>query len=52
MTKKETGGRTYVEVKQLPEEQRMEEIARMLGGIKITDKTFDHAREMMKNMRK
>ena len=52
VTKKETGGRTYVEVKQLPEEQRMEEIARMLGGIKITDKTLDHAREMMRNMRK
>jgi len=52
VTKKETGGRTYVEVKQLPEAQRMEEIARMLGGIKITDKTLEHAREMLKNMRK
>jgi DNA repair protein RecN (Recombination protein N) len=52
VTKKETGGRTYVEVKQLPEEQRMEEIARMLGGIKITGKTLDHAREMLKNAAK
>jgi DNA repair protein RecN (Recombination protein N) len=52
VTKKETGGRTYVEVKQLPEEQRMEEIARMLGGIKITDKTLEHAREMLRNAHK
>lgn len=28
--------------------QRVEEIARMLGGIKITEKTLEHAREMLK----
>lgn len=32
----------------LSEEQRVEEIARMLGGIKITEKTLEHAREMLR----
>ena len=52
VTKKEMGGRTHVEVKQLTEAERMEEIARMLGGIKITSKTLDHAREMLRNAHK
>jgi DNA repair protein RecN (Recombination protein N) len=52
VAKKESAGRTHVEVKQLTEEERMEEIARMLGGIKITSKTLDHAREMLKNAHK
>ena len=30
-----------------PDEERLEELARMLGGIKITRKTLDHAREML-----
>ena len=52
VTKKESGGRTYVEVQRLSEEQRLEEVARMLGGLKITGKTIDHAREMLKNAEK
>ncbi len=52
VTKKEAGGRTCVEVKRLEDEQRPEEIARMLGGIKITGKTLDHAREMLRNAAK
>ena len=28
-------------------EQRVEEISRMLGGLKITGKTREHAREML-----
>ena len=52
VTKKETGGRTHAEVKQLTEEERVDEIARMLGGIKITGKTLDHAREMLRDARK
>jgi DNA repair protein RecN (Recombination protein N) len=47
--KKETGGRTGVEVRRLTPDERLEEIARMLGGIKITGRTLDHAREMLKN---
>jgi DNA repair protein RecN (Recombination protein N) len=52
VTKKESGGRTYVEVKRLSEEERLEEVARMLGGLKITGKTIDHAREMLKSAQK
>jgi DNA repair protein RecN (Recombination protein N) len=39
-------------VKRLEGEERLEEIARMLGGIKITGKTLDHAREMLKTAQK
>jgi len=42
------GGRTVVEVNHLQGENREQEIARMLGGVKITEKTLDHAREMLK----
>jgi DNA repair protein RecN (Recombination protein N) len=51
VTKKVSGGRTYVEVQRLSEEERLEEVARMLGGLKITGKTIDHAREMLRNAR-
>ena len=43
------GGRAFVEVSFLNERERLEEVARMLGGLKITEKTLDHAREMLKN---
>jgi len=52
VSKKESGGRTFVEVKELSDEERLEEIARMLGGVRITDKTLEHAREMLKNAKK
>ena len=52
IVKKESGGRTYVEVKRLSGEERLEEVARMLGGLKITGKTIDHAREMLKEAAK
>jgi DNA repair protein RecN (Recombination protein N) len=50
--KKESGGKTYVEVKRLSDEERLEEVARMLGGLKITGKTIDHAREMLKEAKR
>jgi len=40
-------GRTYTTIEELKENQRIEEIARMLGGMEITDKTRAHAREML-----
>lgn len=46
------GGRTIVECQRLKEKEREEEIARMLGGMKITEKTLAHAREMLKNAEK
>jgi DNA repair protein RecN (Recombination protein N) len=41
-------GRTTTTVKKLKEPERVEEVARMLGGLKITDKTRRHAEEMVK----
>jgi len=38
---------TISEIRELEEEQRIEELARMLGGIEITDQTLSHAREML-----
>ncbi|WP_455206079.1 DNA repair protein RecN [Kaarinaea lacus] len=38
---------TQTEVKPLNEEQRQNEIARMLGGLEITQQTLSHAKEMI-----
>ncbi|MBI5286401.1 MAG: DNA repair protein RecN [Deltaproteobacteria bacterium] len=43
------GERTYIKVKELKGEERVYEVSRMLGGMKITDKTMEHAREMLEN---
>lgn len=40
-------GETYTGINMLSEEERVGEIARMLGGTEITEKTLDHAREMI-----
>ena len=46
--RKQTNGKeTQVSVSRLDEKMRVKEIARMLGGINITGKTLDHAREMI-----
>lgn len=45
-------GRTLTRVKRLNSHERIEEVARMLGGIKITDKTLRHAEEMVKKRMK
>ena len=47
--KEVVNGRTFTEVKCLGEKDRVDEIARMLGGIKITDKTRRHAEEMVRS---
>lgn len=47
VSKKETAGTTRSQIAELGPDQRVEEIARMLGGIKITATTRDHAREML-----
>jgi DNA repair protein RecN (Recombination protein N) len=52
VSKKTHGGRTYVEIKALEGEERVEEIARMLGGLRITSKTLEHAREMLRQAEK
>lgn len=38
---------TYTEICELDREQRIEEIARMLGGMTLTQKTRSHAEEML-----
>lgn len=40
-------GRTVTSVAELGPEERVTEMARMLGGMKITEKTLEHAREMI-----
>ncbi len=47
VTKKVTAGRTSTVVDKLEDEQKIEEISRMLGGVDLTEMTRDHAREML-----
>jgi DNA repair protein RecN (Recombination protein N) len=47
IVKKQKGAETLSQVTQLDERGRIEEIARMLGGVKITDTTRRHAQEML-----
>ena len=42
-------GRTFTRVRQLSERDRIAEIARMLGGIKITDQARRHAEELVRS---
>jgi DNA repair protein RecN (Recombination protein N) len=39
--------KTYTEVAELDDGARIEEIARMLGGLKITEQSLKHAKEML-----
>jgi DNA repair protein RecN (Recombination protein N) len=45
-------GRTITNMEELSGQDRLEEIARMLGGEKISEKTRDHAREMLDKAQK
>jgi DNA repair protein RecN (Recombination protein N) len=47
VTKHSSGGRTVSRVKPLDRAARVEEIARMLGGMEITATTRKHARELL-----
>ncbi len=46
IAKQVSGGRTRTFITPLGEEDRIREIARMLGGVKMTQATLDHAAEM------
>jgi DNA repair protein RecN (Recombination protein N) len=48
VSKREVKGRTVTDVRPLDGSERIEEVARMLGGATITDATRRHAREMVK----
>ncbi len=49
--KRESAGRTATSVTRLGDGEREEEVARMLGGVKITAKTREHAAEMLRAAR-
>jgi DNA repair protein RecN (Recombination protein N) len=46
--KREVGERTASLVRELSEAERLEEVARMLGGIRVTDRTREAAAEMLR----
>ena len=48
--KEEVAGRTETHVRTLEEEERVEEIARILGGMQVTDAQRESARELMKEI--
>ena len=45
--KSSAGGSTLSDIRLLDEQSRVNEVARMLGGMKITDTTRRHATEML-----
>ena len=47
VTKQVADGRTATRVEKIDEEQKIEEISRMLGGVDLTETARDHAREML-----
>ena len=50
--KQERQGKTKTSVRLLKEEERTEEVARMLSGAKLTDTSLRHAEQMLKTSRK
>ena len=48
-TQPSRGDRTVTRVERLSQDERVMEIARMLGGEKITDTTLRHAKEMIES---
>jgi DNA repair protein RecN (Recombination protein N) len=47
VTKQVADGRTATRVEKIDEQQKIEEISRMLGGVDVTETARDHAREML-----
>ena len=52
VNKEVRAGRTVTGVDPLEKEAIVDEIARMLGGVKVTEKTRAHAKEMIENAKK
>ncbi len=44
--KRAEGGRTVTRVVRLPDDERIEELARMLGGARVTESAREHARQL------
>ena len=51
VSKKSSDNKTLAESPVLTDDESLEEIARMLGGMKITKRTRDHAGEMLASAR-
>jgi DNA repair protein RecN (Recombination protein N) len=49
--KKAEGDRTTTQVRKLTQEQRVDELARMLGGARITESAREHARQLIDDAR-
>ncbi len=49
VAKQVVDGHTRTDIGLLDDDARIEELARMLGGLEITDRTLEHAREMRDN---
>lgn len=47
VSKSQSNGTTLSHIRGLNQQERIEEIARMLGGLQITDTTRNHAKEML-----
>ena len=47
VSKKSSDNKTLAESRNLSDKESLEEIARMLGGVKITKRTLAHAKEML-----
>ena len=47
ISKQNSKGETFTTVDQMHEEERVEEVARMSGGLTITEQTLEHARELL-----
>ena len=51
VSKKIVKDRTVTSLEELDSEQKIEEISRMLGGVNVTQKTREHAKEMINSSR-
>ena len=47
VSKKQAGDSVTSEIHLLNKAERIDEIARMLGGIRVTEKAIDHAKEIL-----
>ena len=51
ISKTEKAGRTRTDIRQLKEDERAQEIARMLSGATVTETSLRHAEQMLKASR-
>jgi DNA repair protein RecN (Recombination protein N) len=50
--KKTVNGKTQTSIKKLTDDERIVEMARLLGGVNVTETTLNHAREMIEMSKK